>query len=348
MSSNPENLPLPPHFRADLVDQVRRIDYSSLAQAARFWRTAHSIEPASRDQERTCLLLIDLQNTFCIPGFELFVGGTDGRGAAEDCRRLCEFIYRNLSRLTQVAATLDSHTLFQIFHPDFLVGPDGAPPLPYTRVTSEDIRRQRWTAHPEVSRILGLQPEAVQQYLDHYASSLERGGRFAWTIWPYHAIQGGIGNALVSSIEEALVFHSFCRFSPARIELKGNLRLSEHYSALGPEVRGSPEDEPDLAGRSDLVDFLAGFDRLVVAGEAKSHCVAWTVQDLLDCPRFGMARASSIYLLRDCTSPVVVPGGPDYAEEAEAAFQSFSEAGAHLVESTLPMQDWPEPSSPDD
>lgn len=48
-----------------------------------------------------CLLLIDVQNTFCIPSFELFVGGQSGTGAVEDNRRLCEFIYRNLELLAR-------------------------------------------------------------------------------------------------------------------------------------------------------------------------------------------------------------------------------------------------------
>ena len=37
--------------------------------------------PASRDAVRVCLVTVDCQNTFCIPGFELFVGGRSGRGA---------------------------------------------------------------------------------------------------------------------------------------------------------------------------------------------------------------------------------------------------------------------------
>ena len=41
-----------------------------------------------------CLLLVDVQNTFCIPGYELFVGGQSGNGAVEDNMRLCQFIYR--------------------------------------------------------------------------------------------------------------------------------------------------------------------------------------------------------------------------------------------------------------
>ena len=51
--------------------------------------------------------------------------------------------------------------------------------------------------------------------------------------------------------------------------------------------------------------------------------------------------AEKVYLLEDCTSPVVVPGSVDYTDEADAAFARFAESGAHLVRSDVPMRDWP-------
>ena len=57
----------------------------------------HAVEgqPAAGDSFRLCLLAVDCQNTFCTPGFELFVPG-----APADSRRLCEFVYRNLDAIT--------------------------------------------------------------------------------------------------------------------------------------------------------------------------------------------------------------------------------------------------------
>jgi nicotinamidase-related amidase len=48
-----------------------------------------------------------------------------------------------------------------------------------------------------------------------------------------------------------------------------------------------------------------------------------------------------VYLLEDCTSPVVVPGVIDYSDQADAAFQRFADAGMHVVRSTDPMDRWP-------
>jgi nicotinamidase-related amidase len=103
-------------------------------------------------------------------------------------------------------------------------------------------------------------------------------------------------------------------------------------------LRGSHGEE--LGERNTaLVEHLRSFDAVLVAGQAKSHCVAWTVADLLeDAPGLG----PRLYLLEDCTSPVVVPGVVDYSGDADRAFAGFAERGAHVVRSTEPMADWPE------
>ena len=77
---------------------------------------------------------------------------------------------------------------------------------------------------------------------------------------------------------------------------------------------------------------------MVVAGQAKSHCIAWTIDDLLE-EESGLAERT--YLLEDCTSPVVVPGVVDYTDEANAAFERYAEAGMHVVQSTTPIEQWP-------
>ena len=80
----------------------------------------------------------------------------------------------------------------------------------------------------------------------------------------------------------------------------------------------------------------------MIAGQAKSHCVAWTIQDLLSDPTVTeRSLQSKVYLLEDCTSPVVVPGSVDFTDEADDAFQRFAESGAHLVRSETPMPEWP-------
>jgi nicotinamidase-related amidase len=331
-------LPLPPHVDLERVSEVWRVDYETRFAGASAWAREHGLEPATNDTRRVCLLAVDVQNTFCTPDFELFVAGRSGTGALDDNRRLCAFLYRNLGAITESVVTLDTHQAFQIFHAPFLVDEEGRHPDPYALVTREDVAAGRWRVDADAAEIAGLVPERAEEHLRFYVKTLAAGRKYDLTIWPFHAMLGGIGHAVVSALEEALFFHAIARRSQTRFEVKGRNPLTEHYSVLGPEVLRGSRGEPLGERNSALIEHLLGFDAVIVAGQAKSHCVAWTVEDLLDdAPKI----ASRLYLLEDCSSPVVVPGAVDYTDDADAAFARFAEAGAHVVRSTDPITSWP-------
>jgi nicotinamidase-related amidase len=195
--------------------------------------------------------------------------------------------------------------------------------------------------NPEVAPALGLDPVYAQRHLKHYTRRLAEGGKYDLTVWPYHAMLGSVGHALVPSVEEAIFFHTIARSSQPDFQVKGNNPLTEHYSILGPEVTDGPDGESIGSKNLALVAKLLTFDLVVVAGQAKSHCVAWTIDDLLTDPLVRAQLAPKTYLLEDCTSPVVVPGVIDYTDEADAAFGRFERAGMHVVRSTDPIADWP-------
>jgi len=328
-------LPVPPHFDPERVGHVWRVPYGERAEEARSWAARHGLRLASRDTRRVALLLVDVQNTFCIPGHELFVAGLSGDGAVADNRRLCAFLYRNLGSITEVAATLDTHTALQIFHPAFWVDAEGCHPAPFTLISAGDVESGRWRVSPDA--VAALDPDGdldLPAHVLHYARALERGGKYPLTIWPYHAMLGGLGHALVSAVEEAVFFHSVARASPPQFEVKGNNPLTEHYSVLRPEVLTDPRGRLIGERNRRLVQRLLDCDAVVLAGQAKSHCVAWTIDDLLtEIAARDPALASKVWLLEDCTSPVVVPGVADYTAAADAAFQRFAAAGMHLLRS---------------
>jgi nicotinamidase-related amidase len=110
---------------------------------------------------------------------------------------------------------------------------------------------------------------------------------------------------------------------------------------IGPEVTKGPDGERIGERNEELVRTLLAFDAVVIAGQAKSHCVAWTIDDLLEGTRADRRLAEKVYLLEDCSSPVVVPGAVDYTDDANAAFERFAEAGMHVVRSTDPIETWP-------
>ncbi len=337
--------PIPSFFNADQVSQVWRVPYQKRAQEASIWAKSHQILPAAEDSLRVGLLLIDVQNTFCLPEFELFVGGLSGRGAIEDNQRLCEFIYGNLGTITVIAATLDTHTAMQIFHPLFWINSAGEHPAPaITNITLEAVTQGVWQVNPAVAEsIMGGDRAALENYALHYVRTLSDAGKYPLTIWPYHSMLGGIGHALVSSVEEALFFHNLARYSQTLFEIKGNHPLTENYSILRAEVLTGENGEAIAQKNDPFLHTLLSFDRLIIAGQAKSHCVAWTVSDLLsEILQRDPQLARKVYLLEDCTSPVVVPGAVDFTDQANAIFQRFADAGMHRVYSTQPIETWPQ------
>jgi nicotinamidase-related amidase len=334
-------LPLPPHFDPNRVGEVWRVPYEERARAAPSWADEHALGRAADDAFRLCVLAVDIQNTFCIPEFELFVAGRSGTGAVDDNRRLCEFLYRNLGEITQIFPSLDTHHAMQVFHAIWLVDEHGNHPAPYTLVSAEDVAAGRWRMNGAVAEALGIDPGYAERHLAYYTRQLAVGGKYDLTIWPYHAMLGGIGHALVSAIEEAIFFHGLVRFSNPEFQVKGDNPLTEHYSLLGPEVTEGPDGDRLGARNAELIEKLLTFDAVVVAGQAKSHCLAWTIDDLLGDEDVRERLAERTYLLEDCTSPVVVPGVVDYTDEADAAFARYAAAGMHVVRSSDPITSWP-------
>jgi nicotinamidase-related amidase len=330
-------LPIPDHFDSPKVSQVWRVPYQQRATEAKIWAKQHSIQPAASDTNRICLMIIDAQNTFCLPEFELFVGGSSGTGAVDDNLRLCKFIYRNLNRITAIAPTMDTHTAMQIFHPIFWINDAGEHPQPAaTSITLEDVQTGIWKVNPAVAySIADGNFLALEKHAIHYVQKLSNDGKYPLTIWPYHSMLGGIGHALVSAVEEAIFFHNIARNSQTLFEIKGGNPLTENYSVLRPEVLDGADGNPIAQKNTNFMNKLLEFDAVIIAGQAKSHCVAWTIDDLLtEILARDSQLAKKVYLLEDCTSPVVVPGVVDFTEQADAAFQRFAAAGMNVVKST--------------
>ena len=329
-----KRLPLPEFFDKKNADKVYRVPYEERAKAAIEWREKYSIRPVGEDALRTCLVLIDVQNTFCLPEFELFVGGTSGRGAVEDNQRLSQFIYRNLNHISQITATMDSHFPFQIFHAAYLVDQNGQHPAPNTMIRVEDVQNGNWQFNADAAATLGITPAEGQAHLEFYVNQLAAEGKYLLNIWPYHAMLGGIGHAIVSIIEEAIFFHSIARTSQPEYILKGENPATEHYSAISPEVTKTVDGELIATRNNRLFEKVKEFDRVLIAGQAKSHCVAATVGDLLeDIQKVDTKLAEKVYLLDDCASSVVIPGVIDFSPEAEKAFAKFEAAGMKRITS---------------
>ena len=160
-----QQLPLPPHFAPETVAKVWRVPYEERATGARSWALEHGITPAADDSFKLGLLLVDVQNTFCTPEFELFVAGRSGTGAVDDNRRLCAFIYRNLDLITRIVPTMDTHQAMQIFHAIYLVDAEGKHPDPFTLAEADARPWFLWKTSCKVGGDLIAKLRAVSAWI---------------------------------------------------------------------------------------------------------------------------------------------------------------------------------------
>lgn len=286
-----------------------------LEDPARIAASAPELPRADSDKLRIAAFGIDCQVSFCHPGGSLFVPG-----AVEDSRRAVEWIYHHAAKITTVVFSLDTHRLHQVFHAASWKGLDGRPPAPFTVIDARNVKEGRWIP------LYAPAAAAIE-----YCERLEAGGRYVLTIWPYHVLQGGIGNALLPSIHEAALWHGFARGTDPLFEVKGLHPMTENFSVLSPEVR-------ELQGRAlgefntRLFDLLMGHDRVYVFGQAKSHCVLSTLRDLeQECRRRDPSLLRRIFILEDAMSPVPAVPGLDFPALADAGIRDLARAGMNVV-----------------
>ncbi len=242
------------------------------------------------------LLIIDPQNDFCDPERgTLYVPGADA-----DMLRLTGLVERISDRLTDIHVTLDSHHIIDIAHPEFWMDGAGHNPSPFTQITVDDLRDGRWT-----TRLPGARERAIS-----YLEALDANGRYPHTIWPPHCLIGSYGHNVMPRLFEALRAWESSRFAVVDYVTKGSNLWSEHFSAVQAEVP-DPRD-PGTQVNTRLIETLEAADRILLAGEAGSHCLANTVRDIAD--GFRDARyIEKLTLLTDATSPV--PGFERYQED---------------------------------
>jgi nicotinamidase/pyrazinamidase len=263
------------------------------------------------------LLVVDMQVDFCHPAGALYVPG-----AREDLQRLIRFIYRQAGQITDITCSLDSHLPFQIFHPAWWVDSRGTHPPPFTIIRYDDVIDGRW------------RPVLEPEWSVRYTRSLQQQARKELTIWPYHCLIGSPGHSLDPDLLSAILWHSLARGSQPNWWIKGSIPKTEHYSIVRPEI---PVPEHPLSTKSqDLLDLLTASEYIFIAGEAKSHCVLETVEDLVEEFADRQDLLQRIYLLEDCTSPIRHPD-IDYETVTDRRFADFVRKGIHVTRTTDPL-----------
>lgn len=255
---------------------------------------------------RVRLLVIDPQNDFMdIAGAALPVPGADA-----DMRRVAAFIDAVQHEIDELIVTLDSHASVGIERTTFWVDAAGAPLAPLTFITAADVRAGKFAP-----RIATHAKEALR-YLD----DLEAASGRTLIVWPVHCVLGTWGHNIHAALAESIAGWELATGRTCDKVLKGLNPMTEQYSAFRAEVPRA--DDARTANNAHLMARLgAAGPALLVAGEALSHCVAASGEDML--AQLDGARLRNTVFLSDCMSPVA---------GFEAAGQQFlDKLGAHGV-----------------
>ena len=262
--------------------------------------------PSAQDRERVLFLGIDIQQDF------MDQGALGVPGAQKDVERITRFIYDHMDRISNIAVSIDTHTPHQIFHPCWWIDENGKHPDPYTVITLADLDAGKWRAV--------INPQASREYVRH----LEQDARKALCIWTYHCLQGTTGAALENQFANMVYFHSVARKAVVQRLVKGQDPMSEMYGIIKPEY--------DTKGyiNLDFLNKLERFDKVIIAGEAKSHCVLESIRQILEHYQTSPEVTKKVYILEDCMSPI-----PGYEDVTERTFEDFKKKYfVNLVKST--------------
>lgn len=252
-------------------------------------------------KNKHAMLIIDAQFDFCHPQGALFVPGADA-----DMKRLAAWIKSNKASIDHISVTMDSHPVNDISHPSFWQDKNGNFPNPFTPITSQEIKDGIWS------------PRFFPREANEYVESLEKQGEFGHFIWPYHCLIGSRGAAIDDQIMDALIeWTKDGKFY--QVVAKGTYPLTEHFGIFRANVPVANRPETQL--NQALIDTLEKYQHIYLGGEAKSHCVANSLKQVLE---EAPGLAGKFVILEDCMSDVPNLGhlgAPVYAKAKSMGIQ---------------------------
>ncbi|MGM9424717.1 cysteine hydrolase [Hydrogenophaga sp. MI9] len=271
---------------------------------------------------RSTLLIIDPQNDFCdLPegwrATDPLRGATAAPalpvpGAHADMLRLAALIDAAGDALDRIVVTLDSHQRVDIAHPTFWQTGEGRGVNPFTPITATQVRAGAY--RPRDAAAL---PRTLA-YLD----ALEQAGRYTLMVWPVHCEIGSWGHNVHAAVKAAYNRWEERRLAVVQKVTKGENPWTEHYSAMQAEVPDPSDADTQL--NTALIASLDQADRIVIAGEASSHCVKATVEHLAQ--HLPSRRLDKLVLVTDAMSPV-----SGFEAQAQAFLADLQRQGARLA-----------------
>lgn len=293
------------------------------------------------------LVIIDPQNDFCFPDMtdeikdfqhdrvgvddrlEQFIENTWSQmgpgalfvpGAYEDMQRLASLVDRIGPSLNDIHVTLDTHHKVDIAHPIWWIDQHGNHPNFFTIISAADVSNGVWRA---------FNP-SMQARSSDYVSQLESNGRYPLCIWPPHCLIGTWGHGVVEPVNTALSKWEE-QFAFVDYVTKGSNMWTEHYSAIKADVPDPTDTSTDL--NEPFISDLLKADMILLAGEARSHCLANTVFDIADeFDKDSTELIKKLHLLTDATTDVADPPGTTmFTDMGEEFVKNMTRRGMQLT-----------------
>lgn len=255
---------------------------------------------------KTALLIIDAQFDFCNPEGTLYVPG-----AEKDVERIAQIIAIYGDKIDEIYVTLDTHHVLDIAHPLFWEDPNGNTVAPFTLITAAAVKAGKWI------------PRYHKEYVLEYLTTLENEGEFKHFIWPEHCLIGSRGASLDDTILHAVLSWTHRTQKDYKAIIKGTNPLTEHFGVFKAQVYvdNAPETELNQA----FLHELDGFNKILIAGEARSHCVATSIKQIVE---YAPNLVPKVSVLTDCISDVT-----NWGHLADPIFENAKEQGMTFITS---------------
>jgi nicotinamidase-related amidase len=243
-------------------------------------------------------------------------------------KRAAGLVDRIGKRVNSIYVTMDSHRVMDIGHPSMYMDKAGKAPAPLaTMISAEDFDAGIWTTRNPAHRSRVLK----------YLRALKAQGNYpAQMVWPEHCLIGTWGHNIQEDLLASLQHWERTEGATVDTITKGTNVWTEHYGALMAEVT-----DYDIVGRddgvllnTDFLEMLQAVDMVGILGEASSHCVLATVQQVVD--NIGAEHLKKLHLITDCMSPVgdaTAFGGPCFPAIAAAFLTDMEKRGLNLTTS---------------
>lgn len=256
------------------------------------------------------LISIDLQIDF----MDLTGSSLPVTGAVKDVERISSLVDKDAFQ--QIFSSLDTHYNMDISHPKWWIDSKGDSVSPFTLIKADDIKNGKYNAI--------IDPFASLKYVE----DLEANGEFLHFIWPEHCIKGSVGQTLHPTYFAALNEWMHRNKKWVSFIDKGVNPFTEHFGIFRANVPVTTDSTTQP--NQSIFTVLRKADEIVIVGEARTHCVANSLKQML---QIAPDLATKIFVVEDCMSNV---GGlpDDFYASVDKIYSDAVTQGVKIIKSS--------------